>query len=277
MKNDMSKALTWIAGEIMNRAQALSETDMAGPQAQREAGRIAGLSQALGYALEAGVDYEALHEMSTYAIRTRSAIADEATTARGCRYNEAAAAALNELSTHLHGYDFAAPSPEPEPEPESEPENEEEGKADEAEEAKPEDGGANAVRIQKPRRKHQRLAPQVKADDVLVWLLSRGEDGGVEIPVDDIAIQFYLKGGRDDTSAHKAALNIAYILEKRGLAELHSGHDKRNHVVVKSVSLTTHGVFEAQRIRGPLVSEETKSDDELRAEYAHLAEEVRDA
>lgn len=282
MKIDRNKFEDAIALRIQEAAQNLIECKCADCGARhRLAGRIAGLADILDDLYRNWrSDDESLMFIVSGEATYRQSEADDSADIRVVRYDTEAARAITEVSEEAANgmwsadYEKAKEDLAKEPKAGDSGEDVPDGSAveDPAGEV-----GAGIVRIQQPRRKHQRFAPQVKADDVLVWLLSRGGDSGVEIPIDDIAIQFYLKGGRDDTSAHKAALNLAYILEKRGLTELHSGHGERNHVVVRSVSLTTHGVFEAQRIRGPLVSDETKSDEELQAEYAHLAEEVRDA
>lgn len=276
--------------DIMEAVSAAAQRFMdasSDAQRQKAAGAVNGLADMLDD-LYSGLSDDELEAMFQGDIMQYRLLADEATTAEGVRYNTAAANEIstmglvmdtwNEVVDAKAGYDAAMDRKGTGSLAEGL------GKAfadsgvpTTATATDADDGAPGLKPAEAVHKKYGRRAPRVSADDILVWLLCRSENGQDTVPIDDIAIEFYLRGDRSDTEAHKAALNAMYSLEKRGYVETqrHSG-GKNGKAVVDSVSITTHGAFEASRIRGPVASNQTKSEDELLKEFGHLKEEVGD-
>ena len=279
-----------IVGAVSNAAQRFLEA-ASDAQRQKAAGAINGLADMLDDVFSIAGDGELRAAFQGDMLQGQR-LADDADTAASVRYHTAAA---NEISAVIRimdawtevkeakaEYDAAIKKHEA---PAPVIANEVVGHEDE-----PVDPGqcANYEWVDDPpapkpedeRKKYYRRGPRVNTDDILVWLLCRNEGGQETVPIDDIAIEFYLRGGRGDLFAHKAALNAMYSLEKRNCVETHrrEGGKYGRKTIVSDVSLTTHGVFEAQRIRGPIASNtESKSEDDLLKEFGHLKEEVGDA
>lgn len=271
-----------IVGAVSNAAQRFLDAT-SDSQRQKAAGAINGLADMLDDIFSIAGDGELRAAFQGDMLQDQR-LADDADTAASVRYHTAAA---NEISAVIQMMDtwtevkeakaeydavmkkYEAPAPVIA--------NEIVGHEDEP----VEQGTVEEAPLEIPAQPAKRpFIERVPITDVLVWSYCRTEQDGPDIPVEDLMINFYLKGGRSDRKAKSAAMNAVYGLKSRKWATFQVekidgvGH---GHPVMTTYRLTPSGLSEASHNMAPEVKPEEKSEEELLEEYGHLKEEVGDA
>lgn len=254
---DAGKLCGKIIEKIMENAQNLAESGPFSAQFHRDAGRLSGLVEAL-ISLDPGDQANDASERLCAAAQHRMSVSDESDSAKECRYNDSAASAMWEIAEEVANMPFApsvrkAAQAVPQAVPQVVPaKRSEEAVADVLATAYASDDKNTEARVDGNgnggggRKKWQRKAPLVKVNDIVVWILEKKEKGTESVTVDDIAKQFFAKG-RQYNAARSVALKAAHAMANRGIVN-------DDFLKIGRMSLTEHGVFQAEKLRGPVFS-----------------------
>lgn len=255
---DAGKLCGKIIEKIMENAQNLAESGPFSAQFHRDAGRLSGLVEAL-ISLDPGDQANDASERLCAAAQHRMSVSDESDSAKECRYNDSAASAMWEIAEEVANMPFApsvrkasqtAPAAVP-------AKRSEEAVADILATAYASDDKNTEARVDGNgnggggRKKWQRKAPLVKVNDIVVWILEQKEKGTESVTVDDIAKQFFAKG-RQYNAARSVALKAAHAMADRGIVN-------DDFLKIGRMSLTEHGVFQAEKLRGPVFSMDSEA------------------
>ena len=269
-----------IVSAISNSAQLFLDAT-SDAQRQKAAGAINGLADMLDDIFSLANDGELRASFQGDLLQDQR-LADDADTAASVRYHTAAANEISEVIRVMDTwtevkeakaeYDAVMKKYEtPAPVIANEIVGHEDGPVEAVEKAPPEIPAQPAKRP---------FIERVPITDVLVWSYCRTEQDGPDIPVEDLMINFYLKGGRSDRKAKSAAMNAVYGMQSRKWATFQVekidgvGH---GHPVMTTYRLTPSGLSEARHNMAPEVKPEEKSEEELLEEYGHLKEEYYNA